>query len=251
MSITLSTLMRISFTLFYRVNETQLFHALVLHLGCVCFGWKWFQEIIFPQTRMFGCHGKWLPVDQYFHLWPGNDFPPSFSLQIISGKREKEREERAQIRERERERRESPDRAARPTIAPRRRAAWSTIAIDEIVRRDRWSSGAIAIVDCAARRTIAPTSPPLDVAFTARSHLLLRRIWFISFAAFCFFCRIWCIFCKNVWMNQIPKLIFRKTNFVTAKHMKTFSFSENSISGKWNIFRKYFYANQCQHIKHI
>ena len=33
MSITLSTLMRISFTLFYRVNETQLFHALVLHLS--------------------------------------------------------------------------------------------------------------------------------------------------------------------------------------------------------------------------
>ena len=27
-------------------------------------------------------------------------------------------------------------------------------------------------------------------------------------------------------MNQTPKLIFRKMNFVTAKHMKTFSFPE-------------------------
>ena len=27
-------------------------------------------------------------------------------------------------------------------------------------------------------------------------------------------------------MNQTPELIFRKTNFVTAKHMKTFSFLE-------------------------
>ena len=101
--------------------------------------------------------GKWLPVDQYFHLWPGNDFSPSFSLQIISGKRE-----------RERERRESPNRAARR----------STIAIDEIARCDHRSSGTIderARRTRTARRTIAPTSPPLDVAFTTRSHLLLHR----------------------------------------------------------------------------
>ena len=71
----------------------------IIHLGCVCFGWKWFPEIIFTLFRMFGCHGKWLPVDQYFHLWPGNDFLPSFSLQSISGKRERERErERARAR---------------------------------------------------------------------------------------------------------------------------------------------------------
>ena len=30
-------------------------------------------------------------------------------------------------------------------------------------------------------------------------------------------------------MNQTPELIFRKTNFVAAKHMKTFSFPENRI----------------------
>ena len=45
--------------------------------------------------------GKWLSVDQYFHLWPGNNFLPSFSLQSISGKRERERE-RARERRRNR-----------------------------------------------------------------------------------------------------------------------------------------------------
>ena len=90
--------------------------------------------------------------------------------------------------QRERER-ESPNRAA-PT----------SYAIDEIALCDcRSTCDAIGIIDRAACRT------------------LVRR-------AFCFFCRIWCIFCKNVWMNQTLKLIFRKMNFVTAKHMKTFSF---------------------------
>ena len=163
MSITLSTLMRISFTLFYRVNETQLFHALVLHLGCVCFGWKWFQEIIFPQTRMFGCHGKWLPVDQYFHLWPENDFAPSFSLQIISGKREKEREERAQIREREREKREPRSRhCADDHTVP------TSGAIDKRDRRDRAGSRSWSTArSCEASITISdlPLSPLIAIFF--------------------------------------------------------------------------------------
>ena len=54
-------------------------------------------------SRKISFSGKWLPVDQYFHLWPGNHFLPSFSLQITSGKREREREPRL---EREREKRE-------------------------------------------------------------------------------------------------------------------------------------------------
>ena len=70
--------------------------------------------------------------------------------------REREREKREPRSERERERRESPDHAAAPTIAPRRRAARSTqrdrrsrCAIYEIARRDRRSRGAI---DEIARR---------------------------------------------------------------------------------------------------
>ena len=52
----------------------------------------------FPQnphvwlSRKMIFFGKWLPVDQYFHLWPENDFLPSFSLQSNFGKRERERE---------------------------------------------------------------------------------------------------------------------------------------------------------------
>ena len=278
MSITLSTLMRISFTLFYRVNETQLFHALVLHLGCVCFGWKWFQEIIFPQTRMFGCHRKWYFPENDFRLTniftfdPEMIFHPYFHFKSFPEK-ERKREKREPRSERERERRESPDRATCSTIAPHRRAARSTIMIDEIARCDRRSSGAIDERDRWSRSTSALVgrAPLVDrraaqsrssiAPLVGRSHrprlrsmshsprdLIFSSAGFdsFSFAAFCFFCRIWCIFCKNVWMNQTPKLIFRKTNFVTAKHMKTFSFPENSISGKWNIFRKYFYANQTQ-----
>ena len=99
------------------------------------------------QQRKIKFSGKSFPVDQQLLLWPGNYFTPLFSLQFISGKRE---------REREREKRE-----------PR-------------LERERESP------DCAAHRTIAPTSPPLDVAFTARSHLLLRRIWFIFFCCVLF-----------------------------------------------------------------
>jgi len=56
------------------------------------FGGKWFQEIIFPLTRVFGSYGKSFPVDQNLLLWLGNDFTLSFPLQIISGSRAKERE---------------------------------------------------------------------------------------------------------------------------------------------------------------
>ena len=39
------------------------------NLGCVCFGWKWFQEIIFPLTRVFGSYGKFYFPENHF-LWP-------------------------------------------------------------------------------------------------------------------------------------------------------------------------------------
>ena len=216
-------------------------------------GWRIFS----PLTRKWFCT----------LIFPSNHFQK---------KREREREKREPRSERERG--ESPDRAARPTIAPRRQAARSTRSrgtIDEIAQCDRGSSGAIderarwtrtarrsmssaiAIFDRAACQTITPhwqatrsTMAPLVAHRTARrsSHRdrTARRSSLIHFLllGFGFFCLIWCIFCKNVWMNQTPKLIFCKTSFVTAKHMKTFSFPENSISGKWNIFRKCFYANQ-------
>ena len=74
---------------------------------------------------------KWLPVDQYFHLWPGNDFLPSFSLQSISGKRERERERgRARARERGEETEQSVDLQAAPiSSSSSRRRDLAKIAI--------------------------------------------------------------------------------------------------------------------------
>ena len=87
--------------------------------------------------------GKWLPVDQHFHLWPENDFAPSFSLQIISGNREKERERRESPDQREREREE------RAQIAPLVR--WSHRADERRDRRSRSTRSCGTIVDRAAR----------------------------------------------------------------------------------------------------
>ena len=151
---------------------------------------KMIQEIIFLQTRMFGYHGKWYFSENDFRLTniftfdPEMIFHPHFHFKSFPEK-EREREERAQIRERERE--------ERAQIAPLVRQSHHA---DE--RRDRRSQSMRshgAIVDRAARSTsalirrtllVAPTSPPLDVAFTARSHLLLRRIWFIFFCCVLF-----------------------------------------------------------------
>ena len=103
--------------------------------------------------------GNSFPVDQYLLLWPGLHFTLLFSVQIISGERESERE-------RERKKREP--------------------VIDE--RRDRRTS---AIVDHAARPTIAPISPPIsllprDLIFSsaARSQFdWIRWIFLLGFVS--------------------------------------------------------------------
>ena len=46
--------------------------------------------------------------------------------------------------------------------------------------------------------------------------------------------------------NQTSENIFWNIFWNATKHMKTFSFPKNSISGKYSIFRKYFYTNQTQ-----
>ena len=212
-------------------------------------------------------------------------FHPHFHFKSFPEKeRERERERRESPDQREREKREhrsrrSSDDRTTPTSGVIddcdrwNRAVWSSIewrnqrsrsmrsrgAIDERDWRSRSTSALVGRAPLVYRRaarsrsSIAPLvgrlhRPRLRSMLPSPRDLIFSSAGFdsFSFAAFCFYCRIWCIFCKNVWMNQTPKLIFRKTNFVTAKHMKTFSFPENSISGKWNIFRKYFYVNQTQ-----
>ena len=159
--------------------------------------------------RKISYSGKWLPVDQFFHLWPGNQFLPSFSLQMTSGKRERERESPDQ-REREREERatiapapstidDRRDRAARSSIYRRDRrdrAARSMrsrgVIVDRAMRSTR-SRG--AIVNRATRSTsmLVGRTPLVGAIEELVAFLLL---------GFGFFCLIWCIFCKNIWMNQ-------------------------------------------------
>ena len=118
--------------------------------------------------------GNSFPVDQYLLLWLGLHFTLLFSVQIISGKRE---------RERERKKRE-------PAIDERRDRPTSVPFIDrdcERARRSRPST--IAIVDRAARRTIAPISPPIsllprDLIFSSAARSQFDRIRLIFLLGF-------------------------------------------------------------------
>ena len=125
----------------------------ITDLGCVFFGWKWFQEIIFTLFRMFGCHGKWYFPENDFRLtniftFDRNDFLPSFSLQSIFGKRERERE-RARARERGEETEQSVDLQSELQAARSRED--HDLAIDGTISRRR----EIAIARLR-RRKLAP-----------------------------------------------------------------------------------------------
>ena len=85
--------------------------------------------------------GKWFPVDHKFHLWPGNEFLPSFSLQFTSGKKRERERERARargedpVRDRELQLQSDGEIAIAPSIAIwRHRDRAPSIAISD---RDR------------------------------------------------------------------------------------------------------------------
>ena len=96
-------------------------------------------------SRKISFSRKWLPVDQYFHLWPENQSLPSFSLQITSGKREREREREKREPRSEREERAQivplrrrSHHAARSSIAPRDWRARSSDAHRSSARSKNW-----------------------------------------------------------------------------------------------------------------
>ena len=76
-----------------------------LALGCICFGWKWFSEILFRKCGCLVAHGKYI-FWKCFSVWPcvGCKMISVFILpsNIIFWKtereREREREERAHRR---------------------------------------------------------------------------------------------------------------------------------------------------------
>ena len=165
------------------------------YLGCVCFGGKWFQEIIFPQTRVFGSNGKWNFPENHFLLTKIYSFDPEMILHSHfhfksfpekEREREREREKREPRSERERGRRES-QRLTRGAIVRRARRE-SRRLTSVLVDRNRRSR----------RSSDDRTDLASDLASPARSHLLLRcaiSIWpnlMNFFVGFCFFCEwVW------------------------------------------------------------
>ena len=120
------------------------------NLGCVCFWGKWFQEIIFPQTQVFGNNSKFYFLKNGFLLIeiftfdPEMILHPHFHFKSFSEKyREREGRESPdrRERERERERRESPNQRAPIVDCAARRSTcgaivrWVRSSIDK--RRDR------------------------------------------------------------------------------------------------------------------
>ena len=116
-------------------------------LRCVCFGWKWLQEIIFPQIQAFGSDGKFhFPENSFllieiFTFDPKMIFHPHLHFNSFPEK-EREREKRKPRSEREWEKREprseSTDRRSRRSSDDR--TAPTSGVINEC---DRW--------DCAVR----------------------------------------------------------------------------------------------------
>ena len=148
-------------------------------VGCVCFGWKWFQEIIFTQARMFGCNGNFYFPEIHFQLTKIYSFDPELILHFYFRFKSFPEKERVRERERERERRESPDRREREEEerAGDRRGAWSSNEREERAG-DRRLRLSIAIVDRAARRTIAPISLlPRDLIFSSTVQSQFDQIW--------------------------------------------------------------------------
>ena len=175
------------------------------HLGCVCFGWKWFQEIIFTLFRMFGCNGKYNFPEIVFLLTRIYAFDSEMNLRshfhfnsFPEREREREREKREPRSEREWEKRElrseSTDRRSRCSSDDR--TAPMSGAIDE---RNRWDRAGFGLMrshrsSSLVVRTIASLRSELSLLSRSVIHFLLL--------GFGFFCLIWCIFCKNIWMNQ-------------------------------------------------
>ena len=133
-------------------------------LGCVCFGWKWFQEIIFTLFRMFGCHRKWYFPENDFRLTniftfdPEMIFSPHFHFKAFP---EKERERgRARARERGEETEQSVDLQAAPisSLSSRQR----DLAKIAISRRSRSRAVASSRLRSRSTRAVARSRSQID-----------------------------------------------------------------------------------------
>ena len=175
--------------------------------------------------------GKWLPVDQYFHIWPGNDFLPSFSLQSISGKRERER---ARVREEKKpnsqsisRRRRSPVRVPGGAISQRspRRSRSRDRRRDLAPSRDRAvASSRLRSRSTARDRTVARSRSQIDREIAqSRARAVDREIAISDRDRWWYFSWVYVF----LLLFQTLKNIFRKIFWNATKHREIFSFSGN------------------------
>ena len=208
-------------------------------LGCVCFGWKSLPEIIFPQTRMFGCHGKWyFPKNDFrltniFTFDPEMIFSPHFHFKAFPEKeRERERErERARVREEKKPNSQSDD--CRRTLSSR----WRRSPVRRSLRRSRSTvrsrDASIAISpsrDRAVDRDLAfdrDRDQRRDLA-TRRSRDRAGEIAIVddSFLRFVF----------SFFFSKHQKIFSGKFFEMQPNTWKYFPFPEISISGKYVFF---------------
>ena len=164
------------------------------NLGCVCFGWKWFQEIIF---RKIGCL---VGLENWI-------FRKSFSIDC---------------------------KIVALTTEIHFRSYFHFKWFPELGTR----KGRTRERKNARLRSVISREAPFAID-TSRDRAVF--FWVCpGFSGFCLFLLLFQL------LFQTPENIFRKIFWNATKHMKTFSFPENSISEKWNIFRKCFYTNQTQ-----
>ena len=156
-------------------------------------------------------------------------------------------------REKEREKERLIDTAARSHRRLRSRLRADRDLAKHRADRDR----SIAPHDLAPLRTQSPLSLPSSLNLTGFDDFflgfvcvsVLRNEWYYIFFWQLRKCeqQVENVFSMVFSRTQsIPKNIFRNIFWNATKHMKTFSFPKNSISGKYSIFWKYFYTNQTQ-----
>ena len=175
-------------------------------------------------VRKIEFSGNWFPLTQKKKaLTTEMNFHSYFHFKWIP-KREREREW-----EREREKHNQLAPSARPSSSQRHsQAPASSIAIRDrelafapivigAVLREIAIDGAVVGLELAKHCAVEPSQSRASI------WVLCLFFWF-------------CLFPCSIF--QTPENFFQKIFWNTTKHIKTFSFPENSISEKWNIFRK-------------
>ena len=169
---------------------------------------------------------KWFSVDHKFHLWPGNEFLPSFSLQFTSGKREREKE-----RERE------STRAREEKIQSEIASSSSSSTVRSRSRR-RLRSGAITISD-RDRSVIAIAMPSIAISDRNRDLVLWSLMIYFPGSWLCVF---WFVF--SFFFSKHQKIFSGKFFEMQPNTWKHFPFPEINISGKYVFFGKCFTATK-------